>query len=408
MRKIKKVLCILLALLMLLGVSACKTKEKLVEIVLADFENWAPDFQLLRVPSNFGRVTRNDDPAYVKSGSYSAKIEALGGFSTKTEPTVMIPTNSGKFQFDYTDFRWYKSVKLSIYSEKAGAVVRVGLNAGDGIDIYGGDLVMKTAYTLEQGWNDITYEVVPSLIELTKRTRYINGVSLCFDNAKSRDFEDAGVFYVDDVLLLKRSEPAEAEDLFAKNPLSPYEICDFEKFYQPYLIRTSAEPQPDISVTGAVEGVNGTIRPTSGNLMLRMLLKAGQTDGYDGRLNYIIFPSKLMELAFKDLTYEDVQIGYLRFNIYSNGASATTFYTHFYKKSGGLGPGFDKATISGQWITYSIALKDLMAGGIFVRTYNEETKQYVFTIDMGELQILYREFAGTDREFYFDNFRLEV
>ena len=55
---------------------ACdKTKEVQAgenQVLFADFESWEPDFQLMKVYNEFGRVTRNKDQAFVKSGKYSA------------------------------------------------------------------------------------------------------------------------------------------------------------------------------------------------------------------------------------------------------------------------------------------------------------------------------------------------
>ena len=45
------------------------TEERPAQYTLADFEAWAPDFQLCRISSTFGQVSMNTDPAYVRSGS---------------------------------------------------------------------------------------------------------------------------------------------------------------------------------------------------------------------------------------------------------------------------------------------------------------------------------------------------
>ena len=39
------------------------------QVVLADFEEWAPDFQLLRLREEFGAIDVNTDTAFVKSGN---------------------------------------------------------------------------------------------------------------------------------------------------------------------------------------------------------------------------------------------------------------------------------------------------------------------------------------------------
>ena len=82
----KKLINILLALILGLSTIAfggCKTatqsgKKNDSEIILADFEQWAPDFQLISLHNKFGKITRNEDAKYVKSGKYSAKLHPVG------------------------------------------------------------------------------------------------------------------------------------------------------------------------------------------------------------------------------------------------------------------------------------------------------------------------------------------
>ena len=53
------------------------------KIVVADFEQWAPDFQLMKIYGRFGKVTRNSDKKYVNSGNYSAKLQIVGPIASE-------------------------------------------------------------------------------------------------------------------------------------------------------------------------------------------------------------------------------------------------------------------------------------------------------------------------------------
>ena len=82
MKKLMALICVLSASLSLFSFACCGEEKKTevkgdTETVIADFESWAPSFQLMRLINGFGKVTENNDAAYVKSGSSSAKLPHL-------------------------------------------------------------------------------------------------------------------------------------------------------------------------------------------------------------------------------------------------------------------------------------------------------------------------------------------
>lgn len=82
----KKIIRIVLACVLALGCFAVtlgcgKTDVQATQdgdVILADFENYAPDFTLCRISSSFGKVSVNTDKTYVKSGNRSARIDPVG------------------------------------------------------------------------------------------------------------------------------------------------------------------------------------------------------------------------------------------------------------------------------------------------------------------------------------------
>lgn len=399
----KKLLTLLLAGMLTLacgvGFMACdtdRTKGETAqsgEIVVSDFEQWGPDFQLIRLSTYFGRVTRNRDAQYVKSGRYSAKVEALGGYSTGYEPVLTVPLISANFNFNYSDFRWYDRITCSVYSTQPDNFIKIGLQAGDGINSFGGVKVLERKYILEEGWNELTYEINPSLIALTEDPQFINGITFSFENADSRELEDAKIMYIDDIKLNRIAEQATVVDLVQ---LKPYEICDFEDAWQSYIVSWSGNSliTPDLEVVGRQENSDRIITPTSGNSMLHVHLRAGSA--VQGSLNYINIPQRLMQEAFEKITSEEIERGYLMFDVYNDGGAPTIFYPQFYNSQGALVVAYDFTSQTNQWVTFRVKLSELKANDILPA---DKT---------GTMTIPYWEFVGEDRDFYFDNFRIAV
>jgi hypothetical protein len=80
MKKIKKWLSLALTLTTLLSFFGCDVEKQSSEnagetIIFRDFEDWGPDFQTLQLMLNFGKVSRNEEAEYVRSGKYSCKIQ---------------------------------------------------------------------------------------------------------------------------------------------------------------------------------------------------------------------------------------------------------------------------------------------------------------------------------------------
>ena len=173
------------------------------EVLLADFEEWAPDFQTLRIRNEFGSINVNKDSAYVKSGKQSAALTVVGS-KKDTKPLFFANTVSTWFGYDYSDFSRIESVSAWFYNASdTEEKLHVGLIT-DIPSIEQADLQKYDTFTLKPGWNEVVYEpdmnyIISSVGEDSYRG--IQGVYFMFDNPHAATKADGKRFYVDDVTL---------------------------------------------------------------------------------------------------------------------------------------------------------------------------------------------------------------
>lgn len=212
--KKSRILCISLLLACLAGsmlFGGCGTSKENTnsggndnQVALADFEEWAPDFQLLRLREEFGAIDVNMDTAFVKSGNQSAKLYVMGGERNTVDPYFYIPTVSDYFNFDYSNFNSVESVSAWVYNpSQEEAQVGVGFVTGI-TDLYKVDLARQEYFTLQSGWNEIIYR--PDMSYIISSVGFddyqgILGVYFQFEKNCAEKKEDAEVFYMDDVII---------------------------------------------------------------------------------------------------------------------------------------------------------------------------------------------------------------
>ena len=174
------------------------------QVALADFEEWAPDFQLLRLREEFGAIDVNMDTAFVKSGNQSAKLYVMGGERNTVDPYFYIPTVSDYFNFDYSNFNSVESVSAWVYNpSQEEAQVAVGFVTGI-TDLYKVDLARQEYFTLQSGWNEIIYR--PNMSYIISSVGFdeydgILGIYFQFEKNCAENKEDAAVYYMDDVVI---------------------------------------------------------------------------------------------------------------------------------------------------------------------------------------------------------------
>ena len=209
-----KILIFTLMCIALCFVSACKSKDESKKetsgqenndesgILLADFEKWAPDFQLFNLSYMFGKVSRNEDGNYA-NGNYSAKIQPLGSYVETSSPTLFLATYSEIYDFDNSDFAGISAVTFTIYSEDSrDSQITFGLMQ----NFYPRNILNGKEYTLKPGKNVLTYNIDNKSVPYSADLNSIEGVYFKFENQHSRNLEDAPIFYLDDVKLIRAEE----------------------------------------------------------------------------------------------------------------------------------------------------------------------------------------------------------
>ena len=198
--------CALFAVVSLFAAVGCAKKPfdgSIPEAVLCDFEQWAPDFQTLRVRNEFGSVDVNTTADYVKSGKQSAALTVVGS-DQNMMPYFFVNTTSALFDYDYSDFSKIDSVRAWFYNpSQTEEKLYVGLIT-EIVSVEQDNLQKFDTFTLSSGWNEIVYRPdMNYIISAVGQSKYdgIKGVYFMFDNPHASNKAEGKRFYVDDITL---------------------------------------------------------------------------------------------------------------------------------------------------------------------------------------------------------------
>ena len=199
-------ICALFAVVSLFAAVGCAKKPfdgSIPEAVLCDFEQWAPDFQTLRVRNEFGSVDVNTTADYVKSGKQSAALTVVGS-DQNMMPYFFVNTTSALFDYDYSDFSKIDSVRAWFYNpSQTEEKLYVGLIT-EIVSVEQDNLQKFDTFTLSSGWNEIVYRPdMNYIISAVGQSKYdgIKGVYFMFDNPHASNKAEGKRFYVDDITL---------------------------------------------------------------------------------------------------------------------------------------------------------------------------------------------------------------
>ena len=241
--------------------TSCKEEEedstaeapKSEEIVLADFEKFEPDFQLMRLSKFFGAVNVNTDTDYVKSGKTSAKVQPLGHVPSKSDPMLFFPLSSVTYEYDYKDFTYFDNVNMWVYNAEEETIeVEIGF-VETMLDIKDYATIPGEVNRLKPGWNKIVYYPDLNALNLLCDITNFLGVYLRFENTPSYELEDAPVLYIDDVQLKKSAQQQVIEEVIK---LDEGEILNFDKDWQQNVLivnAVNASTTPELSIVRASE-----------------------------------------------------------------------------------------------------------------------------------------------------------
>lgn len=378
-----------------LNFAACKKEETeggSKQVVLADFESFEPDFQLMRISKHFGAVNVNTDPQYVKSGNASAKIQPLGHVPSKSQPMMFFPLSSVRFEYDYSDFSYFDNVNMWVYNaEEKSAEVEIGF-VERMLDINDYATVTGEKHTLKPGWNKLVYYPDLNSLNLLCDVTALLGVYLRFENTPSYDLADAPVFYVDDVQLKKLPQKQEVKELIK---LDAGEILNFDKDWQQNILIVNApneDTRPEISIVRASEESVPLIEDgRTENFLLKVVTKSSLHTGWPWPGFEI--PAKVIQKSGVTGISKAERSKYtLCFDVYAADGNK-----YFYPDYGLV-----------QWASWHATNHEAKAGKWTTYRYNLTLIPSSIYGGLANIRISWPEYSeGGDMTFYFDNFRLE-
>lgn len=448
----KRIISLVLTLAVLLSASAlagCGEKKPEAEtpakeFAFANFEQWGPDFQLMRLINKFGVVTRNSDPKYVHSGKYSAKLNPMGGYIRYSEPILYLPTVSSHFGYAYNDFTYYEEINAQLYNaEDKELEVIFGLvatiNSKTEITIADGE-----TYKLKPGeWTRIDYWIDHAFLSLSTNVNDIKGIYFKFANAGVEKQEDAPTVYLDDINFRKADGQVQVENLvkldnagkdvkeqmylpvydengkvkldekgkpvyeWVEKDVTKYEILDFEDDWQKYALTANRKDLPENTFEYELaRSEEGGVQATSGSNMLKITRHNGSALSSSA----LIIPEKVMKsTVLSSIPEEDWANTYICFDMYADYSAIWQYMliNPYFCYEGGkdwMSPvrastgkswahGLDLT--KGVWKTYQVPLTEL----------TKDFKEHVTKPGQMEIQLA-QVTDGNDYVLYLDNLRI--
>ncbi|MBE5753421.1 MAG: hypothetical protein E7343_05090 [Clostridiales bacterium] len=371
------------------------------EVVLCDFEKMNPDVTNLRVGDGLWSLTRSTE--YATSGKYSLKV-VPGAYFDNSVPYFIVPLTSAYYGFNY-NVSEYISMTAKVYNEKT---TNVKMKVGISTTAMG--RCLSTEYELSPGWNDVLYSFNHSLIMMYNGSlEDIPGIYFEFTSCGTRNLADSDVVYIDEIKLNPLDGEVKITDVVK---LDPYEICDFEKSYQQYVIGWDvyADTPPETKIVDVRKGeLPDGVLPTSGFRCLQVETHP-RTSG-SATYPKLILKNYVIEKAVKALTEEEKQRAYICLDIYSKDVT-WNFDTGFIDSKNGAMNSLQIATTlfwgptcpKGEWKHVRYKLTDIDAPKGDKGSKTAEFMQYPDSMCLSWPDY----FTGENRTFYLDNVRIEL
>ena len=428
----KKILNVLLAVM--LGISAisfggCKTETQsdeqngtsnANEIVLANFEQWAPDFQLITLHNKFGKISRNEDAKYVKNGKYSAKLQPVGAQVGESKPVAIIPLSSSGFDLSYSDLTEYEEVYAYMYNA-SDKDLNVTIGFSSGRSTKAASTLAGETITLPAGkWKRVSYLFDIDMVSLQADVTDMVGIYFMFEDQGVVYPDDAPSIYLDDLTLVKAATKRIPKDVIVLDKSQPgnanyiSELIDFEKPYQKYVYSTERSGSPEETFeTSIVNASDYNIEATSGKKVLRVLKHAGSAANTP--TNNIILPATIFNKAGMQsipeeewnstyicfdccYTTEGARVGGLSWWVFTAGMNDRL---HPYHYEAGAWKSWTpiRYDYPNSWKTFRYSLYEL------ANPNGKPKKEYVQ--NTGGIMLSFNFTTQVDVEMFLDNFRLE-
>lgn len=360
------------------------------DVMVNGFEDWTPDLQTALIFNDFGKVSLNTDKTYVTQGERSARLDPLGGaYVSSSAPIVMFSLKSDTYGFDYADLSYADYLSFDIYNAQSEDKTIYAGFAGEVTSVTSISRVGEKEFVLKPGWNTCQLEVEAALISIMGDLTEVPGIYFRFESAGSANVVEEGEnktprYYLDNMWLIKK--PDKSESNFTME-LRENEIADFERIWQEYMF-TNDNP-------GLVEVVDADefgLTAPSGDKVLHV-----QFDGTSSQnwLQMEISSELLNRTALFGMSSDVAENAYICFETYNNTDSMVNLVMVYRTPTSSL--------ISTQnncaphtWTSYEYCVADLLA------------LDNGFLTAMGNFQISYKDdYTGT-KEYFFDNFRIEI
>ena len=360
------------------------------DVMVNGFEDWTPDLQTALIFNDFGKVSLNTDKTYVTQGERSARLDPLGGaYVSSSAPIVMFSLKSDTYGFDYADLSYADYLSFDIYNAQSEDKTIYAGFAGEVTSVTSISRVGEKEFVLKPGWNSCQLEVEASLLSIMGDLTEVPGIYFRFESAGSANVVDEGEnktprYYLDNMWLIKKPDKSESDFTME---LRENEIADFERIWQEYMF-TNDNP-------GLVEVVDADefgLTAPSGDKVLHV-----QFDGTSSQnwLQMEISSELLNRTALFGMSSDVAENAYICFETYNNTDSMVNLVMVYRTPTSSL--------ISTQnncaphtWTSYEYCVADLLA------------LDNGFLTAMGNFQISYKDdYTGT-KEYFFDNFRIEI
>lgn len=360
------------------------------DVMVNGFEDWTPDLQTALIFNDFGKVSLNTDKTYVTQGERSARLDPLGGaYVSSSAPIVMFSLKSDTYGFDYADLSYADYLSFDIYNAQSEDKTIYAGFAGEVTSVTSISRVGEKEFVLKPGWNTCQLEVEASLISIMGDLTEVPGIYFRFESAGSANVVEEGEnktprYYLDNMWLIKKPDKSDSDFTME---LRENEIADFERIWQEYMF-TNDNP-------GLVEVVDADefgLTAPSGDKVLHV-----QFDGTSSQnwLQMEISSELLNRTALFGMSSDVAKNAYICFETYNNTDSTVNLVMVYRTPTSSL--------ISTQnncaphtWTSYEYCVADLLA------------LDNGFLTAMGNFQISYKDdYTGT-KEYFFDNFRIEI
>lgn len=222
----KRLFCILLSLIAAFAASACSDPAAAdagtAETVgLVNGFEGQTDLDTVMLYGALGRVTVNDDAAYVREGAASARVTVSASPYKDAIPYLYQALALEKKEKNFTDFSRTQAVSVDVYNA-GSAPSRVALQL-----VYPSGAGKRVWTTVQPGWTTVQLtvqrEYIPKATDSADSELPVNGVRIVFERG-----EADGVYYLDALKVY-----------FTDRPYTPIlmtlgenEICSFDESWQ--------------------------------------------------------------------------------------------------------------------------------------------------------------------------------